>query len=244
MITRAGNSYPTKGTYVAAGVALADGQTGSLLFDSQSNLLVNPGALISTSDSVTAVSTIADGADVTQGVTTGAAVITDANGTVQQYVRGTIVQWAAYLARIPAALSTNGGLKVSNIDANIDAQMLAASARTTAAASADQTNLGCRGVLVVLNITAASGTGGLTLLIKGKDSVSNAYYQLNASPTAIIATGIYVYELYPGSSTAGSAGTTLVNQRTAGVLPRTWRINVNVGDASSYTYSVSAVTIV
>lgn len=34
--------------------------------------------------------TIADGADVTQGVTTGTAVSTDANGTVQQYLRGLV----------------------------------------------------------------------------------------------------------------------------------------------------------
>lgn len=34
--------------------------------------------------------TIADGADSAQGVTTGAAVVTDANGTVQQYLRGLV----------------------------------------------------------------------------------------------------------------------------------------------------------
>lgn len=34
--------------------------------------------------------TIANGADVTQGVTTGAAVVTDANGTIQQYLRGLV----------------------------------------------------------------------------------------------------------------------------------------------------------
>lgn len=38
------------------------------------------------------------------GATTGAAVITDANGTIQQYLRGLIAQWATYLTRIPAAL--------------------------------------------------------------------------------------------------------------------------------------------
>ncbi len=34
--------------------------------------------------------TIADGADVTQGITTGAAIITDADGTIQRYLRGLV----------------------------------------------------------------------------------------------------------------------------------------------------------
>src|ERR1019366_4887841 len=44
---------------------------------------------------VQAAGTVADGADATQGVTTGAAVITDATGTIQQYLRGLIKQFAA-----------------------------------------------------------------------------------------------------------------------------------------------------
>jgi len=39
--------------------------------------------------------TIADGADVAQGATTGAAVITDVNGTIQQYLRGLVKLIAA-----------------------------------------------------------------------------------------------------------------------------------------------------
>jgi hypothetical protein len=39
--------------------------------------------------------TLADGANATLGVTTGAAVTTDATGTIQQYLRGLIKQWAA-----------------------------------------------------------------------------------------------------------------------------------------------------
>lgn len=46
--------------------------------------------------------TIADGADVTQGVTTGAAVITDANGTIQQYLRGIIKLLIAFITIKPA----------------------------------------------------------------------------------------------------------------------------------------------
>lgn len=51
----AGNPIMVAGVYLAAGVAPADGQRVRLLVDSQGNLRVNPGALASGTDSVTAV---------------------------------------------------------------------------------------------------------------------------------------------------------------------------------------------
>lgn len=47
--------------------------------------------------------TIADGADVAQGVTTGAKVVTDANGTIQQYLRGLVTFFANALGAGTAA---------------------------------------------------------------------------------------------------------------------------------------------
>jgi hypothetical protein len=40
----------------------------------------------------------------TLGATTGAAVVTDANGTIQQYLRGLIVKFLALIAQLPASL--------------------------------------------------------------------------------------------------------------------------------------------
>jgi hypothetical protein len=51
--------------------------------------------------------TIADGADATQGITTGAAIITDAAGTIQQYARGLALLLGA------ATDTVNAWLKVS-----------------------------------------------------------------------------------------------------------------------------------
>src|SRR5205085_9744436 len=50
--------------------------------------------------------TIADGADVAQGTTTDAGIITDTSGTVIGFLRGQIIQWAAALTRWGALTET------------------------------------------------------------------------------------------------------------------------------------------
>jgi hypothetical protein len=122
---------------------------------------------------------------------------------------------------------------------NQDATLLSSAARTATTACSDQVNYNGRGVRIVLSVTVASGSGGLQVQIQGKDSISGNYYQLNATPTAVIATGTYVYDLFPAAITAQGG----ITQATDQFVPRTWRVNVVHGDASSYTYSVSGVTI-
>jgi hypothetical protein len=56
---------------------------------------------VSAASGTYASGSIADGADVAQGVTTDAAVSTDANGTVNAHIRGLIVNAVALLARFP-----------------------------------------------------------------------------------------------------------------------------------------------
>jgi hypothetical protein len=119
---------------------------------------------------------------------------------------------------------------------NTEGTLLASVARTTGASAANQTNHNAKGVQVVLNITAASGTGGLLLFIRGVDPISGTMYNINATPAAIIATGIYVFDLYPGAS--GTIANN-ITQRTAGLLPKIWFVRINPGDASSYTYSIA-----
>jgi hypothetical protein len=110
---------------------------------------------------------------------------------------------------------------------------LASAARTTVQ-SVDLTNYNARGIQVILNVTAASGTGGLTVNIRGKDPVSGNYYILHAAPTAVTATGLKVYELYPGIGAAAGD----LTARASAILPRSFNLQVAVGDASSYTYSL------
>ncbi len=128
--------------------------------------------------------------------------------------------------------------------------LLASAARVAVASSADQTNYNGRGVMIVVNVTAEAGTTTLTLTIEGKDSTSSNYYTLN--------TGVVVYNaatdaptvtravlLYPGVLTADAIGAGAANLISAKslALPRVWRATVTPSDASSQTYSVSAVTL-
>ena len=116
---------------------------------------------------------------------------------------------------------------------NIEGTLLASAARTVTTYSANQTNYNARGVIVVLNVTAASGTGGLQVILQAIDPVSGGAVSLNATPTAVIAIDRLAYIFYPGA-TGGVAA-----QITGIPLPRTWRVGVVHGDASSYTYSLS-----
>lgn len=89
------------------------------------------------------------------------------------------------------------------------------------------------GILVVLDVTAASGTGGLTLRINAHDQASSQAVPLNAAPTAVTAIGTTSYALYPFGAVAGG-----VTQATEFYLPRQFSITVTHGDSSNYTYSV------
>lgn len=116
---------------------------------------------------------------------------------------------------------------------------LASAARTASNASPDFINDDCRGIQITLDITVASGTGGIIISLQTKDSVTGKYTSLNPSLTALITTGTRIYQFFPGSAeTVGN-----ITQRQNIVLPKTFRIAVTHGDSSSYTYSVGIVTI-
>lgn len=135
-------------------------------------------------------------------------------------------------APIDVLYADNGDGTYSPIAApTLEGTALASLLRTAQVNSADLVNMGAKGVMVFLNVTQASGTGGLTLRIQGKDPASGTYGNLLSASAAVIATGMSIYLLYPGGASGGTQGVT-------GPLPKTWRISVNVGDASNYTYSV------
>jgi hypothetical protein len=124
---------------------------------------------------------------------------------------------------------------------NIELTLLASAARTSTTASADQTNYNGTRIQVILNVTANASVAGIQLQIQGKDPISGNYFYLTPAPSAVTGTGTFVYELCPGEP-VGAAGAG-ITQRTSGVLPRTFRVNVTHGDASSVTYSVAAALL-
>jgi hypothetical protein len=114
--------------------------------------------------------------------------------------------------------------------------LLPSAARTVLQVVNGPANYNARGLILFLNVTAASGTGGLVTTIFGLDPVSDGELSLNAAPAARVATGLVAYVLYPG--VAGSYGPPII-QATALPLPQVWGVRVSVGDASSYTYSLA-----
>lgn len=121
----------------------------------------------------------------------------------------------------------------------VNGSVFGSSARTTAQASSDITNYNHSAVQVILDITVASGTGGLTLRVDAKDPVSGKYVAVLTDGAAITATGTYLFEVGLGVAVAGS-GARAASGR---LLPRLFRVGVAVGDASSYTYSIGYTLI-
>ncbi len=114
---------------------------------------------------------------------------------------------------------------------------LASAARTVSTISADIPSGGFRGLIVYLNVTAASGTGGLTPRLIAKDPLSLVTSVSAAVSTAATATGLRVFHFGPGVGTLSGTG---LGWGAAGVqLSGTFQLQVLHGDASSYTYSLS-----
>lgn len=131
--------------------------------------------------------------------------------------------------------SANNALRVNQVAAGLtNVQLLPSAARTTQTTTATQTNAGHRGIILYMNVTAASGTGGLTPSLLFVDSLSGATVQATLG-TAKTATGCFAYTIYPASGLAANNGAAV-----ASPLPSQWQIKIGVGDSSSYTYSLSA----
>jgi hypothetical protein len=114
---------------------------------------------------------------------------------------------------------------------NVNATALTSAARTSQTVSANLTNYNATGLAVFIDVTVASGTGGLTIVVQGIDPISGTAVTIFTASAALTTTGTRMYTLYPGITVGG-------NQAQSSVIPRTFRILVNHGDASSYTYSV------
>lgn len=122
---------------------------------------------------------------------------------------------------------------------NVDtAALVTLSAAAASGNSADQVNYNGRGIKVVVNVTAITGTSpSIVVNIQGKDAASGTYYTQLAS-AAITAVGATVLTLYPGLTAAA-------NSVAADILPRTWRVSYTIaGTTPAVTATVGASIIV
>ncbi len=112
--------------------------------------------------------------------------------------------------------------------------VLPLAARTATNASPQLTEDCAKSIAIIVNVTAASATGGLTVQLRGYDAEGNAIV-FWAAGAALTTTGRRVYLLSPATLSAAANGITAVSSV---VLPQLFDINVSHGDSSSYTYSV------
>lgn len=110
--------------------------------------------------------------------------------------------------------------------------LLASAARTATPTIADQFTEGAARCHVIVDVTAAAGTG-VTPKIQGKDAASGKYYDVLVG-SVITTTGTSVLKVGPGLTASANAAA-------SDFLPAVWRVVVTHSDSSSLTYSVGAV---
>jgi len=122
----------------------------------------------------------------------------------------------------------------------IEGVALASSSRSASTTSPLISNHNARAILVFLDITAVSGTGGLVLKINGRDPATGKMFKLNVDTTLITAIGNYLYAVGLGvtKDSASQGGTQSLKQATAAPLPRQLEIFIYNQDSTTYTYSV------
>ena len=116
------------------------------------------------------------------------------------------------------------------------ARTLLASALRTANTSGPVTTDPVAGhARLYLNVTVASGTGGLNVVVRGYDRITGNAVQITQGGAAVTTTGTYVYEL--GISPSAAFGSVKAAESRA--LPFQWDALVTHADSSNYTYSLS-----
>lgn len=93
------------------------------------------------------------------------------------------------------------------------------------------------GMIAYLNVTQASGTGGLSLSLQEIDPISGA---TNVVLATLNNTGTGLIKLKIKSAIAAIAPTS-TNAQAQDILPPRWQLQVIHGDASNYTYSLGIV---
>lgn len=186
------------------------------------------------------------GASILAQLTAGTALI--GNTRIQDGLSSTLWSiFTSYVDGLPTyevgdVRAAQAGFNETNWDRwrnNTTGTFLASAARTATTSAPEQTNWNARGALLVLDVTVASGTGGLQVQIMGSSPSLGGFQIMSTAPTAVTATGVYMYLYYPSTATVQA----VIKQVTNMIVPRQWSAQVTAGDASSYTYSLDFVLI-
>jgi hypothetical protein len=124
---------------------------------------------------------------------------------------------------------------------NIEGSVLASATRTSITNSPKQTNHNAKALVIYLDVTAASGTGGLTPFLRLYDPVTGKTVVINVLSSAITAIGTYAFVIGLGAS---GTVTNSVKSFVSSIISRQYDIQIYHNDASSYTYSVGQCLVV
>jgi hypothetical protein len=143
-----------------------------------------------------------------------------------------------FTSRFPDSADSERQLLARNMAARVSSTVLASAARTATTTTANLRGNGFEKLLIHINVTAASGTGGLTLRVVAVDPITGASSGYCALTGAMTAIGHRTLAIGPGFGAV--SGASVVSAGAIGLpLPDTFQIQVLHGDASSYTYSVA-----
>jgi len=134
---------------------------------------------------------------------------------------------------IPSVQDSQGAIHILRSNENIS---ILPSAVRNATINTDRTeatlNRIFKGMYFILDVTAASGTGGLTPRFCLSD-VGHPIF-LNPAITPITTIGRHGFLIYPGATLSGD-----LRQVISMPLPFEWFIQITHLDASNYTYSIT-----
>ena len=104
------------------------------------------------------------------------------------------------------------------------------------------TNIGNKGVQIVVNMGAVSGTTPTAVLkVQGSTDAGTTWYDIPGATTAsLTATGQYGITIYPGVATTAGVATTGTTATTSMVIPRTWRMVWTIGGTTP-SFTITAV---
>lgn len=116
-----------------------------------------------------------------------------------------------------------------------------AGSHTASHYSAAYSSYGASGLLILISITAASGTGGVRAILQGIDPITDEPFNLypDAAAPAVTSTGMAGFLIHPNPGSAGGH-ITMAYQRP---LPPIWRVHFTHGDGTPYTYRATALLL-
>jgi hypothetical protein len=137
-------------------------------------------------------------------------------------------------------LAYNGNNKWDRVRNNTEGTLLTSASRTANTNSPKQTNYNAKAVVIFLDVTTASGVGGLTPFLRLYDPVSGKTTAISTG-SLITTTGTFAFIIGLGAT---GAITTSVKAFVSAIVSRQYDVQIYHNDNSAYTYSVGQCLVV